>query len=154
MSKTDSTSFDLFIFFCVLTFFVFPPIFSGSNFNLTPKPSYISAFFLQVFKIFFAASFEEILYRAYLPFQINRLVCLKENKAVRIFAESIPVLLFALAHRYLSFGNVVLAFAAGIVFRLIFLAVKNKADSLIALLAVCLLHGFYNLSVYCFFWFG
>lgn len=155
MSKQNTDGFNFIIFFSVLIFLVFPPIFSTNAFTPLPKPEPGYAFLFQPLKIFFAAAFEEVMYRAYLPHQIKYFLGTLTDKCSFSFIliEGIPVLLFALAHKYLGLKNVIFAFAAGAVLRFLFIAVKRKTNTLISLITVCLLHGVYNLSVYFIIWF-
>ena len=105
-------------FIFIFSIFVLPPILNTGNFN-------ILAF---MGKMVFLASYEEILYRIYLPFRIKSFY--GENsgffKSCFLSSEVFPILCFAFAHRYMGSFNVLYAMAAGIIFRLLYIIIKKN----------------------------
>ncbi len=127
----------------VFLFLVFPPLFvspadppfQGQLLALPPV--------LFVITVLLLAFSEELLYRAYLPWRLK--VLLPERKWL---TESIPLLFFALGHRYLGWQSVVFALAAGSLFRLLFIFVSKKKGPVAALAVNGTVHGLWNLALY------
>ncbi len=89
------------------------------------------------------ASFEEILYRFFLPVrtkELLHLVCNKE-KIVTFLSEGIPLLLFTFAHRYLGLFPLLNSLFAGILLRYFY--TKNKS-----IFWNSIIHSLYNFSIY------
>jgi len=81
--------------------------------NSIVQPSFESVNILLVILIFLLTSFsEEIIYRLYLPSFLHRFI-----KAPTVVLEAVPVLVFALAHRYMGYAPVINALFAGVVLR-------------------------------------
>lgn len=85
-----------------------------------------------------AATYEELLYRHYLPVMAKQFL---KNRYIKIIVEIIIILLFALAHRYAGIFAVLYASIAGILFR--FLVIKNQE-----ILSAIVIHFVYNSTVY------
>lgn len=86
---------------------------------------------------FFAAFFEEFLYRFYLP---ESLISFFNGKKLHpAVIEISVVLIFAFFHLYRGWTNVVFAFLSGMILRWSF---KNTKS----LVSVSIIHGLYNLS--------
>ena len=140
-------------FIFIFTIFVLPPMLNKRDFTPPPQPE--GFFYVLVFisKIVFFAAYEEILYRIYLPYRIKSFY--GENpesfKSALAVYEILPVIFFALAHRYLGFLNVIYAAAAG----LYVLIKKNSSAkcsitiaSIKAALCVIVLHSVHNGIIY------
>ena len=104
-------------FIFIFTIFVLPPMLNKRDFTPPPQPE--GFFYVLVFisKIVFFAAYEEILYRIYLPYRIKSFYGENPESFKSAFAayEILPVIFFALAHRYLGPFNVLYAAAAGII---------------------------------------
>lgn len=86
---------------------------------------------------FFAAFFEEFLYRFYLP---ESLLSIFSGKRLHpAIIEIAVILIFAFSHFYRGWTNVIFAFLCGIILRWSF---KNTKS----LVSVSIIHGLYNLS--------
>lgn len=115
------------------------------NFS-SPKNFSSILFLLLLFA--FASWFEEIMYRAFLPFAVNNLLKiffnkinftnhLQNEKIIFFISEFFALFSFALSHKYLGFFSVVNALCAGIILRLCFLKTKTPFTNFFA-------HFFYN----------
>lgn len=96
-----------------------------------------------IFGTFFAAFFEEVLYRFYLPEQIfaffkEKSPVFLEKRTIKIGIETLCILIFGLSHLYLGILNAIFATFSGIVLRRGFLKTNN-------LILIAAIHGFYNL---------
>lgn len=106
-------------------------------------------FLICIFNLMFAAFFEEVIYRFYLPFGIKNLLFRKffyENqnksytvfeKSILLFIEIVAMLIFSFSHRYLGIFSVVNAAVAHLVLRFSFIRSKSLIPSTLA-------HFFYN----------
>lgn len=106
-------------------------------------------FFICIFNLLFAAFFEEVIYRFYIPFGIKNLLFRKffyENqnksytvfeKSILLFIEIVAMLIFSFSHRYLGIFSVVNAAVAHLVLRFSFIRSKSLIPSTLA-------HFFYN----------
>ena len=147
-------------FIFIFSIFVLPPILNTGNFTLPSKPEGFFNILAFMGKIVFLASYEEILYRIYLPFRIKSFY--GENsgffKSCFLSSEVFPILCFAFAHRYMGSFNVLYAMAAGIIFRLLYIIIKKNIESkrekktafIAAALCIILIHSFHNGIVYFF----
>lgn len=136
-------------FLLILSVFVLPPIVSARNFTL-PEPLLLNVVF--ILKIICAAVYEELLYRVYLPFRLQSFYTQKAVPFNRSFllSELPPVLFFALAHRYLGLFNVLYAFAAGCIFRLVYKRLRIKHHFWVCAAFISALHSAHNLTLlYC-----
>lgn len=145
-------------FIFIFTIFVLPPMLNKKDFTPPPQPE--SFFYVLVFisKIVFFAAYEEILYRIYLPYRIKSFYGENPESFKSAFAvyEILPVIFFALAHRYLGFLNVLYAAAAGIIFRSLYVLIQKKSSakcsitiaSIKAALCVIVLHSVHNGIIY------
>ncbi|UTC67777.1 MULTISPECIES: CPBP family intramembrane glutamic endopeptidase [unclassified Treponema] len=137
--------------------FVLPPILNNKEFSMPPKPQGFFKVLIFAAKIVFLAAYEEVLYRIYLPYRIKTLLGNTNKFGPYLSApEILSVLLFALAHRYLGFFNMLYALAAGIIFRILYLAFKKKMECkteqkkaiITAALIVTIIHSCNNGIVY------
>ncbi|AAS11834.1 MULTISPECIES: CPBP family intramembrane glutamic endopeptidase [Treponema] len=145
-------------FIFIFTIFVLPPMLNKRDFTPPPQPE--GFFYVLVFisKIVFFAAYEEILYRIYLPYRIKSFYGENPESFKSAFAvyEILPVIFFALAHRYLGPFNVLYAAAAGIIFRVLYVLIQKKAStkcsitiaSIKAALCVIVLHSVHNGIIY------
>ena len=97
----------------------------------------------------FAAFFEEVIYRFYIPFGIKNFLFRKvfdENqsksytifeKSILLFIEIVTMLIFSFSHKYLGIFSVVNAAVAHLVLRFSFIRSKSLIPSTLA-------HFFYN----------
>ncbi len=139
-------------FIIIFAIFVIPPLFSNEKFIAFVVPKNPYDLILFILKIIALASFEELLYRIYLPFRIESffdsnetsLQYFKAHKGYFFCSELLPIIFFALAHRYLGLWNVVYAFAMGIIFRFIFVFMKRRFSLISAFLVVAILHSAHN----------
>lgn len=141
--------FNAVIFLSSLIFLALPPLFVYEK--KTPAEIFAALPIYQVtFRILFAAAYEELLYRVYLPYASKSFFTgafsWKAQSAGKI-AEISTLLLFAFAHRYLGTGAVLYAAAAHAILRGIFCKVKRKP---LALFVVFFLHSANNFVVYFF----
>ena|SRR5574344_595660 len=120
--------------------------FTGSSVhqNVTLPSTALSVVFC-IIEFACSSFFEEVLYRFYLPESLISLLTKKTHfRYSRITSETICILLFACAHRYLGIPSVINAAAAGIILRLCY----KKSSSVSAGTAA---HFAYNLlSLYLF----
>ena len=117
----------------IFTFFEFFSIFFlKENLNATNVPSLPSTFIEWIFVILtflFGAFYEEVLYRLYLP-QILKIFLFptfneKTKNKENLLIEIPPILIFALAHRYLGWIGVFNAASSAFILRICFLKTKN-----------------------------
>lgn len=106
-------------------------------------------FLICIFNLLFAAFFEEVIYRFYIPFGIKNFLFRKvfdENqsksytifeKSILLFIEIVAMLIFSFSHRYLGIFSVVNAAVAHLVLRFSFIRSKSLIPSTLA-------HFFYN----------
>ena len=139
-------------FLLILSVFVLPPIVSARNFTLPEPPEPLLLNVVFILKIICAAVYEELLYRVYLPFRLQSFYTQKAVPFNRSFllSELPPVLFFALAHRYLGLFNVLYAFAAGCIFRLVYKRLRIKHHFRVCAAFISALHSAHNLTMhYC-----
>ena len=130
-------------FLFVIFVFIFPSVLNEKPLTVPPKLEISSFFFI---KVFIFAMFEELIYRLYLPFQMERFYCLKNGqngKVKRIFII-ISNIFFGFAHFYLGIYNIVFAFISGLFFSLIYEYVKKKINSSFAFFIISFVHFCYN----------
>lgn len=113
------------------------------------KPQGAIEWFVCVLTVFFAAFYEETVYRNYLPKCL--LAAVLDNPrlggplagwkkaAARLLLEALVMALFALAHRWQGWAAVLNALAAGTILRLCFIKCKSLAPGIAA-------HFLYNLA--------
>lgn len=106
-------------------------------------------FLICIFNLLFAAFFEEVIYRFYIPFGIKNFLFRKvfdENqsksytifeKSILLFIEIVTMLIFSFSHKYLGIFSVVNAAVAHLVLRFSFIRSKSLIPSTLA-------HFFYN----------
>lgn len=145
-------------FIFIFTIFVLPPMLNKRDFTPPPQPEGILYVLVFISKIVFFAAYEEILYRIYLPYRIKSFYGENPESFKSAFAayEILPVIFFALAHRYLGPFNVLYAAAAGIIFRVLYVLIQKKAStkcsitiaSIKAALCVIVLHSVHNGIIY------
>ena len=145
-------------FIFIFTIFVLPPMLNKRDFTPPPQPEGILYVLVFILKIVFFAAYEEILYRIYLPYRIKSFYGENPESFKSAFAayEILPVIFFALAHRYLGPFNVLYAAAAGIIFRVLYVLIQKKAStkcsitiaSIKAALCVIVLHSVHNGIIY------
>lgn len=136
-------------FIAIFLIFVVPPMVNTN----TPTP-----FFLNYKKntattlifLIISASYEELLYRVYLPFRLKSFFYIKptsSNKKTTFFliTECIPLICFAFAHVAYGLANVGYAFCAGTIFRKLYTFIKNKFNCKIAFICVLTLHALHNI---------
>lgn len=145
-------------FIFIFTIFVLPPMLNKRDFTPPPQPEGFFYVLVFILKIVFFAAYEEILYRIYLPYRIKSFYGENPESFKSAFAayEILPVIFFALAHRYLGPFNVLYAAAAGIIFRVLYVLIQKKASakcsitiaSIKAALCVIVLHSVHNGIIY------
>ena len=145
-------------FIFIFTIFVLPPMLNKRDFTPPPQPEGILYVLVFILKIVFFAAYEEILYRIYLPYRIKSFYGENPESFKSAFAayEILPVIFFALAHRYLGSFNVLYAAAAGIIFRVLYVLIQKKASakrsitiaSIKEALCVIVLHSVHNGIIY------
>ncbi len=145
-------------FIFIFTIFVLPPMLNKRDFTPPPQPEGILYVLVFISKIVFFAAYEEILYRIYLPYRIKSFYGENPESFKSAFAayEILPVIFFALAHRYLGPFNVLYAAAAGIIFRVLYVLIQKKSSakcsittaSIKAALCVIVLHSVHNGIIY------
>ena len=106
-------------------------------------------FLMCIFNLLFAAFFEEVIYRFYIPFGIKNFLfrtVFDENqsksytifeKSILLFIEIVTMLIFSFSHKYLGIFSVVNAAVAHLVLRFSFIRSKSLIPSTLA-------HFFYN----------
>jgi len=149
-----------FVCFCLiclnsLLFNFISETFTNSNQNnliIVSKPTSLVEYVICICNLFFAAFFEETIYRFYLPSFMLALcfkLIKKENDdknytLLKILIESFVMLIFALSHRYLGIFSVLNAIIAHIILRLTFIFSKNIFCSTLA----HFLYNFLSLIMY------
>lgn len=119
---------------------------SGSNQIQVTKPKTFQEVLFCLINFGFSASYEEILYRAYLPealillFRINVTENTKFKYISLFFVEVSGTLLFAFAHIYAGWLSVLNAIFAHLILRLIYRKTGNIYSNIIA-------HWLYNLLI-------
>ncbi len=131
------------VIFCV---FVLPPLLNNENFNgfqIEERVVY------SLLWLIFRAFFEEALYRFYLPYSIKNFYCPENQVSPFCFvvSEILPILLFALAHRYLGWGSVLYAFFMGGVFRALFLFLQKRISPWLSFVIIGGIHSLHNILV-------
>ncbi len=140
-------------FIAIFVVFVLPSMLNNEEFKGIQVPSSTYDYFILILKVVFLASYEEALYRLYLPFRLgsffdNSEGIFKNHSKFYFFpVEFMPILFFSLAHRYLGFFSVLYAFFMGCVFRILYLFLKKRCSILSAFIIVALLHSANNLLV-------
>lgn len=106
-------------------------------------------FLICILNLLFAAFFEEVIYRFYIPFGIKNFLFRKvfielqkksnitSEKCILIFIEIVTMLIFSFSHRYLGSFSVMNAAVAHLVLRFFFIRSKSLIPSTLA-------HFFYN----------
>lgn len=145
-------------FIFIFLVFVLPPILNNRDFAPPPPPKGIFYILVFISKIVFSSAYEEILYRIYLPYRIKSFYGKTPQtfKSYITASEGLPIIFFALAHRYLGLFNVLYAMAAGIIFRILYVLIQKKSDtrcsiihaSIKAALCIILLHSAHNGIIY------
>lgn len=107
-------------------------------------PENFSSFCFSLLLFAFAAWFEEIMYRGFLPFAANKLLHgffstkinftknARAGKIIFFISETFALFSFALSHRYLGFASVVNAFLAGLILRACFVKTKTPFTNFFA----------------------
>ena len=138
-----------FIEFCFFYFVIIAiviPSILNNRILVIPTKLELNAFFF--FRVFIFATFEELIYRVYLPFQMDRFYFLINRCNVQLKKLNPFILvsnvLFAFAHSYLGVYNIIFAFIVGIGFSLIYKYVKEKVNIYSAIFTISLIHFFYN----------
>lgn len=141
---------NLLFFFGTLVFLFINGIFwkwiSKNNFTKVENIKTIYFHIFQVFGLFIYASYEEIMYRSFLPLSFEKTFSKstkKENlsKGYFIFIEILCLLLFSFGHIYMGIFAVFNALFAGIALR--FLAWKTKS-----IFPNVIVHFIYNFVLY------
>ncbi|WP_024468555.1 type II CAAX prenyl endopeptidase Rce1 family protein [Treponema pedis] len=134
-------------FIIIFSFFILPPMLTSS-----PARYENGAFsFSELLRICFFAGYEEVLYRAYLPFRLKTLCFKFKNKKTFYFCltEILPIVFFTAAHIYLGVLNTAYAFFAGAAFRLFYVFLKKKIHYAAALGVIIFIHSLNNcLSIF------
>ncbi len=139
-------------FIAIFTFFVLPPMLNTQKFEDIIIPKAFFKLILFIFEVFALATYEELLYRVYLPYRIKSF---KNNKFFFMCSEFFPIFVFALAHRYLGLANILYAFVMGALFRVIYLFFKKlfakryakKYSIAFSFLLLSFIHGLHNIIV-------
>jgi|GEM_PF-1501436 hypothetical protein len=154
LSQTKTGYFiEICLFLFVMLALVFPSILNDKPLILPVKPKGLLDTFFFFFRVLILAMFEELIYRVYIPFQMRRFYYLKNRQDDKpIIKQSIIIsnIIFALAHSYLGFYNIIFAFIGGAGFSLIYEIIKNKITVYFAFFTISLVHFFYNAIT---FWF-
>jgi len=119
---------------------------SKNNFTKVENIKTIYFHIFQVFGLFIYASYEEIMYRSFLPFSFNKNFSKLINKEILpkgyvIFIEILCILLFSFGHIYMGIFAVFNAFFAGIALRFLVWKTKSVFPSTI-------IHFIYNFVLY------
>jgi membrane protease YdiL (CAAX protease family) len=131
----------LILLFLISTILQFAAYFADSE-NISQKPVFpqnVKDVFFCIITFFFSASFEELIFRYYIPeagFHILKSFLPEKNGSLT--AECSAAVLFALCHRYLGFFAVFNALFAHFVLRFCF----KKTDSILFSVSV---HFIYNI---------
>ncbi len=150
MNCDKKKAIDLLEFSVIFTVFVLPPMCARSKSVLYTVPETALQQFFFILKICFLASFEEILYRLYLPFRLKTVfVKIKRYRPAYFFiTELVPLFFFAAAHIYLGIASAVYAFFAGSLFRVLYVTLKMKINKNAALISIIALHTVNNAVVF------
>lgn len=105
-----------------------------------------------ILKIIVWASFEEFLYRVYFPSKLKKFFLLPQHtdfpSSFRLLCVCLlPHLLFALAHSYLGFSNLLFAFFASMFLRTIYTHSQQTKGAPRRFIIICSLHSCYNIFV-------
>ena len=159
----------LLVFECtVLCALIVSPLCFSGPFTLPPKPAGLYAQLSFCLTVAFAAAYEELLYRVYIPNRLHILheVCVRRFGASRfplishikdgrpaLFVTEMPaILLFAAAHHYLGITSVCFAACAGAVFRFGYLRLRRRFPPSAGIAIIILLHSIWNVCVYAYLW--
>ena len=159
----------LLVFECmILCALIVPPLFSSAPFILPPKPAGLYDQLSFYIMVAFAAVYEELLYRVYIPNRLHTLheLCvqrfrashfpfishLKDGRLTLFVTESPAILLFAAAHRYLGITSVCFAACAGAVFRFGYLRLKRRLPPYAGITIIIVFHSIWNVFVYAYLW--
>lgn len=140
--------FPLFLF--VVFALVLPCILNERIFVIPSRPETLQEILYFLVRIFVFATFEELIYRVYLPTQMTRLYVSRNRyynqlkKKEKYIFHIISNIFFAFAHSYLGVFNILFAFISGIIFSLIYEYVNKKLNMLCAVFLISLFHFFYN----------
>ena len=114
-----------------------------------PKDLLANGFF--VLKLIFWASVEELLYRVYFPNSLESFFSTSPDRTSFSFRclclWVFPHILFALAHSYLGFFNLLFAFFASIFLRKVYTYLQHKRGRVLGFIVICFLHSSYNICV-------
>lgn len=136
-----------FFLFVIFTL-IFPSILNDESLTL-PSKLQIDVFF---FRVLIFAMFEELIYRVYLPIQMERFYDLKNKQDVKLKKKLAFIIIsnifFAFAHSYLGIFNIIFAFIIGLIFSLMYEYIKKKNNVYCAFFTISLLHFFYNAIVF------
>ena len=151
---------ELLLFSLVFSFLLYTAVVSCTSGRLSvfslrdlriSLPSDVPSHVLLVLKLFFWASIEELLYRVYFPnkleFFFSILFPSCEALLWSLCVWGLPHALFAIAHFYLGFLNVLFAFFASIFLRKLYKYLKYKIGEIFSFAVLCTLHSFYNIFV-------
>ena len=139
----------IYAFFLTLSI-LFPSVFSSSAFisysflDEKSKSIYFFKILFILFSFISAAYYEEVLYRQFFPnslFFLGDFFLKKKNKVLQFLAESICLVFFALAHRYLGFAAVLNAGLCGLVLRICTIKTKSVYTGTLA-------HCLYNILLF------
>ena len=133
-----------------------------------PKPAGLYDQLSFYIMVAFAAVYEELLYRVYIPNRLHTLyeLCvqrfrvshfpfishLKDGRLTLFVTESPAILLFAAAHRYLGIASVCFAACAGAVFRFGYLRLKCRLPPYAGITIIIVFHSIWNVFVYTYLW--
>lgn len=132
-------------FTVIFMVFILPPMLCLEKPVRPAKPETVSQYFFLIVKVILSAAYEESLYRLYMPFRLKTLLKTARQHLIFFLTEIMPVIFFACAHFYLGTANAVYAFAAGGIFRIIYVFFKTKCDLFPAFCFIVFIHTVHNL---------
>jgi len=122
---------------------ILPPIFFPSSIHLQPPSGGFYQTLLFILAVNLLVIYEELLYRVWFP---DRLSILIPNR--KFVTEIVPVLLFGLAHRGVGWHAVAFAFAAGGIFRFLYIITGKKFKDVVAFIVITAIHALWNWTLY------
>lgn len=134
-------------FMIIFTILILPPMVCTESPVLPAKPDTVLQYFLLILKVILSAAYEEVLYRLYLPFRLKTLLKKSAAKSYFFLTEIMPAVFFGSAHFYLGIVNGIYAFAAGGIFRILYISFKTKFGIYSALCLIICIHTVHNLIV-------
>ena len=142
---------DTFLFIFVLFIFIYS-IFASHTSSVHTLQKDVCCFSL-IARVFFFASMEEFLYRVYFPEKLLSYFSFtkhykKNNKRVETVIFLLSCTLFAFAHLYLGFFNVIFAFLVALFLNKTYICAKTKWNKLIAFILISAIHSLYNLFAF------